>query len=71
VTGAVIVFHDVGAARAMSLRMSYLTQHDFFTGPPNRMLFNDRLTQAIALARRHSWGAEDPVPDHAREVCDQ
>ncbi len=53
VTGAVIVFHDVGVARAMSLRMSYLAQHDFLTQLPNRMLLNDRLTQAIALAQRH------------------
>ena len=53
VTGAVIVFHDVGVARAMSLRMSYLAQHDFLTGLPNRMLLNDRLTQAIASAQRH------------------
>ena len=52
-TGAVIVFHDVGVARAMSLRMSYLAQHDFLTGLPNRMLLNDRLTQAIASADRH------------------
>jgi diguanylate cyclase (GGDEF)-like protein/PAS domain S-box-containing protein len=53
VIGAVIVFHDVGAARAMSLRMSYLAQHDFLTELPNRMLLNDRLTQAIAAAHRH------------------
>lgn len=53
VTGAVIVFHDVGVARAMSLRMSYLAQHDFLTGLPNRMLLSDRLTQAIAAALRH------------------
>ena len=53
VTGAVIVFHDVGVARAMSLRMSYLAQHDFLTELPNRMLLNDRLTQAIAMAQRH------------------
>jgi diguanylate cyclase (GGDEF)-like protein/PAS domain S-box-containing protein len=51
--GAVIVFHDVSAARAMSLRMSYLAQHDFLTELPNRMLLNDRLRQAITLARRH------------------
>jgi diguanylate cyclase (GGDEF)-like protein/PAS domain S-box-containing protein len=52
-TGAVIVFHDVGVARAMSLRMSYAAQHDFLTELPNRMLLNDRLTQAIASAHRH------------------
>lgn len=53
VTGAVIVFHDVGVARAMSLRMSYFAQHDFLTELPNRMLLSDRLTQAIAAAHRH------------------
>jgi diguanylate cyclase (GGDEF)-like protein/PAS domain S-box-containing protein len=51
--GAVIVFRDVSIARAMSLRMSYLAQHDFLTELPNRLLLNDRLTQAIAGARRH------------------
>ena len=53
VTGAVIAFHDVSMARATSLRMSYLAQHDFLTGLPNRMLLNDRLMQAIAFALRH------------------
>jgi diguanylate cyclase (GGDEF)-like protein/PAS domain S-box-containing protein len=53
VTGAVIVFHDVGVARAMSLRMSYLAQHDFLTELPNRLLLNDRLTQAMTLVHRH------------------
>ncbi len=54
VTGAVIVFHDVSTARAMTLKMSYLAQHDFLTDLPNRMLFSDRLTQAIAFAQRNS-----------------
>lgn len=53
VTGAVIVFHDVGAAREMSQRMSALAQHDVLTGLPNRLLLNDRLACAIASARRH------------------
>jgi diguanylate cyclase (GGDEF)-like protein/PAS domain S-box-containing protein len=53
VTGAVIVFHDVGVARALSLRMSHLAQHDVLTGLPNRMLLADRLDRAIAVARRH------------------
>jgi diguanylate cyclase (GGDEF)-like protein/PAS domain S-box-containing protein len=54
VTGAIMVFHDVSAARAMSLQLSHLAEHDFLTGLPNRLLLNDRLTQAISLSRRHS-----------------
>jgi diguanylate cyclase (GGDEF)-like protein/PAS domain S-box-containing protein len=53
VTGAVMVFHDVSAARALSMRMAYLAQHDSLTDLPNRVLFNDRLTQAMAMAYRH------------------
>jgi diguanylate cyclase (GGDEF)-like protein/PAS domain S-box-containing protein len=54
VTGAVMVFHDVSAARALSLKMAYLAQHDSLTDLPNRILLNDRLAQAMALAnRRH------------------
>ncbi|MDP9009164.1 MAG: EAL domain-containing protein [Pseudomonadota bacterium] len=52
VTGAVMVFHDVSAARALSLRMSYLAQHDSLTDLPNRLLLNDRLAQAMAAAQR-------------------
>ena len=52
VTGAVMVFRDVSATRAMSLQIAHLAAHDFPTDLPNRMLLNDRLTQAIKLARR-------------------
>ena len=52
-TGAVIVFRDVSAARAMALQMTHSAEHDFLTGLPNRMLLNDRISQAIALAPRH------------------
>jgi len=52
ISGAVMSFHDVTAARARSLEMSHLAQHDFLTDLPNRVLFNDRLTQAISLAVR-------------------
>ena len=53
VTGAVMVFHDVSVARAMTLKMSYLAQHDSLTDLPNRILMNDRLVEAIALSTRH------------------
>ena len=53
VTGAVMVFRDVSATRAMSIQISHLAAHDFLTDLPNRMLLHDRLTQAIGLARRH------------------
>ena len=52
VTGAVMVFHDVTQARAMSQRMSYLAHHDYLTDLPNRLLLNDRLAQAMSAARR-------------------
>src|ERR1700690_1467451 len=53
ITGVLIVFHDVSMARAMVLEMSYLAQHDVLPDLPNRLVLNDRLTQAISLARRN------------------
>ena len=53
VTGAVIVFRDVSATRAMTLQMTHTAQHDFLTGLPNRMLLNEHVRQAITLAPRH------------------
>jgi diguanylate cyclase (GGDEF)-like protein/PAS domain S-box-containing protein len=52
VIGAVIVFHDVSVTRAMSDEMTHFAQHDLLTNLPNRRLLNDRITQAIAMARR-------------------
>jgi diguanylate cyclase (GGDEF)-like protein len=41
------------AALAMARQMAHSAEHDFLTGLPNRMLLNDRVGQAIALAKRH------------------
>jgi two-component system cell cycle response regulator len=35
--------------------LKHRTLHDSTTGLPNRDLFDDRLTHAIALAKRHTW----------------
>ena len=52
--GAVIVCRDVSVARKMSLQIAHSAEHDFLTGLPNRMLLNDRISQAIVLAPRHN-----------------
>jgi len=57
VTGAVIVFRDVSVARAQSEQIAHLAEHDSLTGLPNRLLFSDRVGQAISLARRHGGQA--------------
>jgi diguanylate cyclase (GGDEF)-like protein/PAS domain S-box-containing protein len=57
VTGAVIVFRDVTATRALEEILTYNAQHDSLTGLPNRLLMNDRVGQAIALARRQKLQA--------------
>ena len=51
-TGTVIVFRDVSAAEARAQQISHSAQHDFLTGLPNRVLLNDRITQAIRFAQR-------------------
>ncbi len=52
VTGAVIVFRDVGTALETSRHMSHLAQHDALTGLPNRSLLHSRLTDAVGMAHR-------------------
>jgi diguanylate cyclase (GGDEF)-like protein len=53
VSGAVIVFRDVGSARARERGLAHLAHHDFLTDLPNRLLFGERVDTAIVLARRH------------------
>ena len=52
VVGAVLVAHDVTAARELSNKLARLALYDHLTGLPNRTLFADRLDRAIGLAKR-------------------
>jgi diguanylate cyclase (GGDEF)-like protein/PAS domain S-box-containing protein len=52
VIGGVLVFHDVSEARRLASRLAHQAQHDALTDLPNRTLFVDRLTQALARATR-------------------
>ncbi len=44
---------DVSAQRELEEKLRYGAHHDALTGLPNRTLFLDRLTQALARARRN------------------
>src|SRR5258706_14033881 len=48
------ISRDIRARLAIEEKVSYLAQFDALTGLPNRNLFQDRLTQAMALAKRRS-----------------
>ncbi|MES2128737.1 MAG: EAL domain-containing protein [Pseudomonadota bacterium] len=54
IAGAVMVFHDITATLAMAVNMLHQAQHDYLTNLPNRLLLNDRIAQAIVVARRHA-----------------
>ena len=56
-TGTVIVFRDATDAQIKNLKLSRGAQYDVVTDLPNRMLLEDRLNQAISLARRHGTRA--------------
>jgi len=53
IVGAVMVFHDVSATRALTHRLAYSAQHDSLTDLPNRLLLNDLFTKALMMAQRH------------------
>jgi diguanylate cyclase (GGDEF)-like protein/PAS domain S-box-containing protein len=73
VAGAVLVAHDVTAARELSERLAHLALYDHLTGLPNRTLFADRLNRAIGMAQRaaNSLSLLYIDIDHFKEVNDR
>jgi diguanylate cyclase (GGDEF)-like protein len=51
--GFVTTSTDITPHKQAEARMRYLAQHDPLTQLPNRLLFHDRLQQAMAASRRH------------------
>ena len=50
--GCFSVAADITEHKQAEERIQRMAHHDYLTGLPNRMLFNDRLNQALTLARR-------------------
>jgi diguanylate cyclase (GGDEF)-like protein/PAS domain S-box-containing protein len=46
------VFTDITGRKMSEERLAHMAHYDLLTGLPNRLLFRDRLTQAMALAQR-------------------
>ena len=68
----VSVQRDVSDRKEMERQLFQLAFYDSLTGLPNRRLFNDRLTQAIALSKRSMrYGALMCLDlDHFKELND-
>jgi len=56
VNGVVLTMRDVSERKALVAQLTHQALHDPMTGLANRALFNDRLTQALARARRGDTG---------------
>lgn len=58
--GAIInyigVFADITSIKEAQDKLEYTAHHDALTGLPNRVLFRDRLEQALAMSRRNGGG---------------
>ena len=54
VTSYIVILSDITHRRQAEAHTRHLAEHDFLTDLPNRVLFIDRLNQALATARRRA-----------------
>jgi len=53
-TGCFVVTSDITQRKLLAENIQHIAHHDALTGLPNRLLFGDRLTQIMSLAKRNS-----------------
>ena len=56
VIGVVGISRDITQRKATEKQLEYQAYYDALTGLPNRLLFRDRVVNAIAQAKRHRRG---------------
>ena len=70
-SGGVLVLHDVSQSRAQTQALAHQALHDHLTGLPNRVLLDDRLSQALTQMDRGYKGALLYVDlDHFKPIND-
>ena len=62
-TWAMAILRDITTVKAHEDKLRHLALHDSLTGLPNRLLLNDRLENALRLARRSSQPLDLAVLD--------
>ncbi|MBV8720509.1 MAG: EAL domain-containing protein [Candidatus Eremiobacteraeota bacterium] len=72
IVGTIAVAFDITERKIAEQRLAYFAQYDPLTDLPNRALLEDRLTQAMGMARRHQGllALVTADLDHFKEVND-
>jgi diguanylate cyclase (GGDEF)-like protein len=52
-TGAVLMHINITEQKRVASQLAHSAEHDFLTGLPNRVLLNDRVSQAVAVSTRY------------------
>ncbi len=69
--GWVATYEDVTERRQAEARIAYMARHDALTGLPNRMVFGERIEQAMAeMGRGNGFAVLSVDVDHFKQVND-